>query len=122
MADHGEQLRDRGLSGASNLPRVGVVPRGEFLPLSRPSVGESEVAAVIECLRSGWITSGPRVAEFERAFAAHVGARHAVAVSSATAGLHLALLAADVQPGDEVITSPMTWASTGNMLLAVGAR
>lgn len=96
--------------------------RPEFLPLSRPSIGEAEIAAVVDCLRSGWITSGPRVAEFERRFAETVGAQHAVAVSSATAGLHLAFLAADVGPDDEVVTSPLTWASTGNMILAVGAR
>jgi dTDP-4-amino-4,6-dideoxygalactose transaminase len=96
--------------------------RAEFLPLSRPSIGDAEVDAVVACLRSGWITSGPRVAEFERLFAEAVGAKHAVAVSSATAGLHLAFLAAGLGPGDEVITSPLTWASTGNMILAVGAR
>ncbi|HUE30685.1 MAG TPA: aminotransferase class I/II-fold pyridoxal phosphate-dependent enzyme [Verrucomicrobiae bacterium] len=96
--------------------------RADFLPLSRPSIGDSEIAAVTTCLRSGWLTSGPRVAEFEEQFARTVGARHAVAVSSATAGLHLALLAAGIGPGDEVVTSPMTWASTGNMILAVGAR
>lgn len=96
--------------------------RVEFLPLSRPSIGDAEVDAVVACLRSGWITSGPRVAEFERLFAEAVGAEHAVAVSSATAGLHLAFLAAGLGPGDEVVTSPLTWASTGNMILAVGAR
>jgi dTDP-4-amino-4,6-dideoxygalactose transaminase len=96
--------------------------RGDFLPLSRPSIGDAEIAAVVACLRSGWITSGPQVAEFERRFAETVGATHAIAVSSATAGLHLALLVAGVGPGDEVVTSPLTWASTGNMILAVGAR
>ena len=96
--------------------------RAEFLPLSRPSIGDAEIAAVTACLRSGWITSGPRVDEFERAFAQAVGAAHAVAVTSATAGLHLAFLAAGIGLGDEVITSPMTWASTGNMILAVGAH
>src|SRR5689334_21980655 len=96
--------------------------RAEFLPLSRPSIGDAEVDAVVACLRSGWITSGPRVAEFERLFAEAVGAHHAVAVSSATAGLHLAFLIAGLGPGDEVITSPLTWASTGNMILAVGAQ
>jgi len=96
--------------------------RGDFLPLSRPSIGDAEIAAVSACLRSGWLTSGPRVAEFEQAFAQAVGARDAVAVTSATAGLHLALLAAGIGPGDEVITCPMTWAATGNMILAVGAR
>ncbi len=96
--------------------------RAQFLPFSRPSIGDGEIEAVTACLRSGWVTSGPRVAEFEAAFAKTVGATHAVAVSSATAGLHLALLAAGVGPGDEVITTPMTWVSTGNMILAVGAH
>ena len=96
--------------------------RAEFLPLSRPSIGEAEIREVVSCLRSGWVTSGPRVAEFEQAFARNVGAAHAVAVTSATAGLHLSLLALGIGPGDEVVTSPMTWAATGNMILAVGAR
>ena len=96
--------------------------RAEFLPLSRPSIGDAEIQEVVTCLRSGWITSGPRVTEFETAFARAVNAGHAVAVTSATAGLHLVLLALEIGPGDEVITSPMTWASTGNMILAVGAR
>jgi len=76
---------------------------------------------VTECLESGWLTGGPRVGRFEEAFAAAVGTRHAVAVSSATGGLHLAFLAAGIGAGDEVITTPMTWAATGNMILAVGA-
>jgi len=76
---------------------------------------------VTACLESGWLTGGPQVARFEEAFARTVGARHAVAVGSATAGLHLALLATGIVGGDEVITTPMTWASTGNMILAVGA-
>ena len=74
------------------------------------------------CLESGWVTGGPQVARFEAAFAKAVGAAHAVAVSSATAGLHLALLAAGIGAGDEVVTTPMTWAATGNMILAVGAQ
>jgi UDP-4-amino-4-deoxy-L-arabinose-oxoglutarate aminotransferase len=96
--------------------------RADFLPLSRPSIGDAEVDAVTACLRSGWITSGPRVAEFEAAFAHAVGASHAVALSSATAGLHLALLATGVGAGDEVITTSMTWPATANMILAVGAE
>ncbi len=96
--------------------------RPDFLPLSRPSIGPQEIEEVTACLRSGWLTSGPRVTRFEEAFAETVGVAHAVAMSSATAGLHLALLAAGVGPGDEVVTTPMTWASTGNMILAVGAR
>src|SRR5256712_1227550 len=92
--------------------------RPDFLPLSRPSIGSQEIEEVTACLRSGWLTSGPRVARFEEVFAETVGAAHAVAMSSATAGLHLALLAAGVGPGDEVVTTPMTWASTGNLILA----
>jgi UDP-4-amino-4-deoxy-L-arabinose-oxoglutarate aminotransferase len=95
--------------------------RQEFLPLSRPSIGTAEVAAVTECLQSGWLTGGPRVTRFEEAFAAAVRAEHAVTVSSATGGLHVTLLALGIGPGDEVITSPMTWAATANMILAVGA-
>jgi dTDP-4-amino-4,6-dideoxygalactose transaminase len=96
--------------------------RADFLPLSRPSIGPQEIEEVTACLRSGWLTSGPRVTRFEEAFARAVGAGHAVAVSSATAGLHIALLAAGVGAGDDVVTTPMTWASTGNVILAVGAR
>jgi dTDP-4-amino-4,6-dideoxygalactose transaminase len=96
--------------------------RPDFLPLSRPSIGSEEIEEVAACLRSGWLTSGPRVTRFEEAFARTVGAAHAVAVTSGTAGLHVALLAAGVGPGDEVVTTPMTWAATGNMILAVGAR
>jgi dTDP-4-amino-4,6-dideoxygalactose transaminase len=94
--------------------------RADFLPLSRPSIGEAEIQAVVDCLRSGWLTSGPRVAEFEGNFARSVGAAHAVAVASATAGLHLTMLALDLAAGDEIVTTPMTWAATGNMIVAAG--
>jgi len=77
---------------------------------------------VSACLRSGWLTSGPRVREFEERFAGLVGVEHAVAVSSGTAALHLALLASGIGPGDEVITTPITWAATANMIVAVGAE
>ncbi len=93
-----------------------------FLPFSRPALGEEEVRAVVDCLRSGWITTGPRTREFEEKFAAYVGARHALAVTSGTAGEHLALLALGIGPGDEVVTSPMTWTSTVNIVELVGAR
>jgi dTDP-4-amino-4,6-dideoxygalactose transaminase len=97
-------------------------PRRErFLPFVVPSIGEEEIAGVVETLRSGWITTGPRVKDFEAALAAYVGAPHAIAVSSATAGLHLALAALDVGPGDEVIVPTMTFASTANVVRHLGA-
>jgi dTDP-4-amino-4,6-dideoxygalactose transaminase len=95
---------------------------GDRLPFSRPCLGEDEIREVVEVLRSGWITSGPRVQRFERDFAAYVGADHAVAVTSCTAALHLALLAHGVGPGHEVVTSALTWPATANVVELVGAR
>lgn len=92
------------------------------LPYNRPDITEEEIAAVVETLRSGWLTTGPRVARFEEEFAAYVGARHAVAVNSATAALHLALDAAGIGPGDEVITTPLTFAACANVIVQQGAR
>jgi dTDP-4-amino-4,6-dideoxygalactose transaminase len=77
---------------------------------------------VAETIRSGWLTSGPRAAELERRFAEYVGAKHALALSSGTAALHLSLLALGVEPGDEVITTPITWPATANVILHAGAR
>ena len=90
------------------------------VPFSRPSIGEEEIEEVVRCLRSGWITTGPLAARFEQEFAEYVGAAHALAVSSATAGLHLAMVALGLEPGDEVITSPMTWPATINAILFGG--
>jgi UDP-4-amino-4-deoxy-L-arabinose-oxoglutarate aminotransferase len=90
--------------------------REDFLPLSRPAVGEEEIEAVAASLRSGWITSGPRVAELEERFRDLTGAPHAVAVASATAGLHLVLRALGIGRGDEVLTPSMTFASTVNQI------
>src|SRR5262249_18388180 len=84
------------------------------LPFARPSLGEEEIAEVADTLRSGWITTGPKVERFASAFADYVGGRYAVPVSSATAGLHVALLALNVGPGDQVITTPMTFVATLN--------
>jgi dTDP-4-amino-4,6-dideoxygalactose transaminase len=95
--------------------------RDTFLPFSRPSLGEEEIAELVESLRSGWITTGPKVEKFSAMFAEYVGGKHAAALSSATAGLHLALLAHGVGPGDEVITTPLTFAATVNMIVLVGA-
>jgi len=95
--------------------------RAEFLPLSRPALGDEEAAAVAACLRSGWITSGPKVAELEEMFRGATGAPHAVAVTSATAGLHIVLSALGIGPEDEVVTPSMTFASTVNQIALRGA-
>jgi dTDP-4-amino-4,6-dideoxygalactose transaminase len=92
-----------------------------YIVFGRPSIGEEEIAAVAATLRSGWIGTGPRVQQFEAAFASYTGARHAVAVNSCTAALHLAMRAAGIRRGDEVITTPMTFAATANTILHVGA-
>jgi dTDP-4-amino-4,6-dideoxygalactose transaminase len=101
--------------------RNGTAPQ-RTVPFFRPDIGEEEVAAVLETLRSGWLTIGPRTQAFEEAFARAIGARHAVAVSSCTAALHLALDALDLQSGDEVITSTLTFTATGATIVHVGAR
>ena len=95
--------------------------RAEFLPFSRPSITEEDISAVGDVLRSGWITTGPNVADFERAFCRYVGCRRAVALSSATAGMHLVLKGLDIGPGDEVVTPSMTWVSTINLIVLAGA-
>jgi dTDP-4-amino-4,6-dideoxygalactose transaminase len=95
--------------------------RSSFLPFARPSLGEDEIHEVVETLRSGWITTGPRTERFAAEFVEYVGGRFAVPVSSATAGLHVALLALGVAPGDEVITTPMTFVATLNTVVHCGA-
>ncbi len=95
--------------------------RDSFLPFARPSIGDGEIAEITDSLRSGWITTGPKVERFSREFADYVGGRHAAAVSSATAGLHLALLAHGIGAGDEVIAPAMTFVATVNVILHVGA-
>ena len=94
----------------------------EPVPLARPLMGDAEETAVLEVLRSGRLSLGPRVAEFESAFAARVGAAHASAVSSGTAGLHLALRAAGVSDGDEVVTSPFSFVASANAVVYERAR
>ena len=97
-------------------------PRREtFLSFQPPAVGEEEIEAVAETIRSGWLTTGPRTAELEERFAEYVGAGHAVALSSGTAALHLSLLALGVGPGDEVVTTPITWPATANVIVHAGA-
>lgn len=95
--------------------------RERFLVFGAPLIGEAEIDEVVDSLRSGWLGTGPKVARFERAFAAYKGAEQAVAVNSCTAALHLSLLAADLGPGDEVITTPLTFCATVNAILHAGA-
>jgi len=95
--------------------------RPEFLPFSRPSISESDIAAVADVMRSGWITTGRKAAAFEKAFSEYVGCNDAVALSSATAAMHLVLCALGVGEGDEVITPSMTWVSTVNLISLAGA-
>ena len=92
-----------------------------FIPLSKPSISEDEIAAVADVLRSGWITTGAKNAELEQLVCDITGARYAVALTSATAGMHLLLKALDIGPGDEVITPSMTWVSTANQIELCGA-
>src|ERR671936_706899 len=95
--------------------------RSTFLSFQPPAVGEEEIAAVAATLRSGWLTTGPRTAELERRLAGYLGAKHALPVSSGTAALQLALLALGVGPDDEVITTPITWPATANVIVHAGA-
>lgn len=96
--------------------------RDHFLPFALPDMDEAEVAAAAEVIRSGWLTTGGKVRAFEAAFAERVGARHAIAVNSCTAALHLALEAVGVGPGDRVVTTPYTFAATGEVIRYLGAH
>lgn len=99
-------------------PRI----REDFLVFGSPQIGREEIAEVVATLESGWLGTGPRVATFESEFAQLKGVPHAVAMNSCTAALHIALLASGVGPGDEVITSPMTFPATANAIVHAGAR
>jgi len=90
------------------------------VPFAPPNLGSEEIAEVVAALESGWLSTGPRVAAFEQAFAGYVGAPYALAVNSCTAALHLSLLAAGVEPGHEVITTPLTFCATANVILHAG--
>ncbi len=95
--------------------------RENFLVFGSPRIDEDEIEEVVSCLRSGWIGTGPRVAEFERRFAEYKDATYVVAVNSCTAALHLSILAAGIGPGDEVITTPLTFCATVNAIIHAGA-
>ena len=92
-----------------------------FLPFALPSIGEEEIAEVVDTLRSGWLTTGPKAKQFERDFATFVGVPHALAVNSATSGLHLALEALGIGPGDRVVTTPYTFTATAEVIRYLGA-
>src|SRR5215211_8333789 len=96
--------------------------RTEPLGFQPPAIGEEEIAAVAETLRSGWLTTGPRAAELERRMSEYLEAEHVLALSSGTAALHLSLVALGVGPGDEVVTTPITWPATANVIVHTGAR
>ena len=102
----------------SSLPHI----RPQFLSYHVPSIGEEEIRSVVETLRSGWLTTGAKVKQFEQDFSAKVGAQHAVALNSCTAALHLALEAVGVKDGDEVIVPTMTFAATGEVVTYLGAK
>ena len=95
--------------------------RKTLLPYGHQSIDEADIQAVVDTLRSDWLTTGPKVAEFEEAFAARTGAKYAVSFSSGTAALHAAAFAAGLKAGDEAITSPLTFVATANCVLYQGA-
>jgi UDP-4-amino-4-deoxy-L-arabinose-oxoglutarate aminotransferase len=95
--------------------------RNNFLPFTKPHISEEEIELAVEVMRSGWITNGPKNSEFEKSICDYTGAKFAIALSSATAGMHLLLHAMDIGPGDEVITPSLTWVSTINMIELRGA-
>jgi hypothetical protein len=126
----GSEERSAPIATYVDMPRGGVIvpveptytPREEFLSFSPPVIDEEEVIEVVDTLRSDWLTTGPKTRRFEQEFAQYVGARGALALSSCTAGLHTALVALGIGSGDEVITTPMTFAATVNVIEHVGAR
>jgi dTDP-4-amino-4,6-dideoxygalactose transaminase len=94
----------------------------EFLPFSRPSISDAAIDEVVACLKSGWITTGPRVAQFTEALKAYFNAPYVLPLMSATTGLHLSLLTMNLEPGDEVITTPLTFAATLNAIVLAGGK
>jgi perosamine synthetase len=99
-----------------------IIGRSSFLPFALPDTDETEINEIAEAVRSGWVTAGPKTRQFETEFAAYVGAKHAVAVNSCTAAMHLALESIGLQRGDEVITTPYTFAATAEVVRYFGAK
>jgi len=125
LVDGARLNRKSDLSRVSASRQAGSRPsageRAEFLPFCRPSIDATDIAAVVQVLESGWITTGAKVQKLEQQMSASTGCKYAVAVSSATAGMHLMLHALEVGPGDEVITPSLTWVSTINLITLCGA-
>ncbi|MFH1859521.1 MAG: aminotransferase class I/II-fold pyridoxal phosphate-dependent enzyme, partial [bacterium] len=107
----------------TTIPAIegGIPTRDTFLSFHQALLGEEEESSVIQTLRSGWLTTGPKTKQFESEFAGYAKSKHAVAVNSCTAALHLALVAAGIGKGDEVITTPMTFCATANVIVHVQA-
>jgi dTDP-4-amino-4,6-dideoxygalactose transaminase len=97
-------------------------PRKSLLVFGKPAIEEDEIAEVVATLRSGWLGTGPKVHDFEKAFKEFTGAKYAMALNSCTAGLHLAMIVAGIRPGDEVITTPMTFCATANTIIHAGGK
>ncbi len=116
VLDQKPQVKARGCTYTSMQKPVLIKPAKKFIVFGKPSIGKEEIKAVTEVLKSGWIGTGPKVKEFEIEFAKYVGAKHAVAVSHCTGGLHIALEAVGVGPGDEVIAPSLTFAATINAI------
>ena len=102
-------------------PEVKIPVREQFLGFGSPLIEEPEIDEVVDTLRSGWLVTGPKVSRFQEMFREYTGAQHAVAVNSCTAALHLSLIVAGIKPGDEVITTPMTFCATVNTIIHAGA-
>src|SRR5437868_6465034 len=98
------------------------LPQREFIPFHVPQIDEEEIRSVVETLKSGWLTTGMKVKRFEEDFASYLGCRHAVAVNSCTAALHLALDAVGIQEGDEVIVPTMTFTASAEVVLYLKAK
>lgn len=113
-----ESVPNQGISQARSLP---IRPKDRFLVFGAPAIEDAEIQEVVASMTSGWLGTGPKVASFERDFATYKRADHAIAVNSCTAALHLSLLAADLVPGDEVITTPLTFCATVNAIIHAGA-
>lgn len=118
----GPVIGSRGVQPAAPDQALRGPRRRAYLPFAPPLIGDEEIAEVVDTLRSGWITTGPKVARFEAEFAAALSAPSALALSSCTAALHTALVVSGIGPGDEVITTPLTFASSVNVVEHVGAR